>query len=57
MAVLAPMPRARVKTAMAVKAGFLREHAGAVAQVLEQGIEPGAGADFADVFFYLLDAA
>ena len=38
------------------EAGIFAEHAGAVAQILEERIEPGAGADFAYLFFYLLDA-
>jgi len=39
------------------EAGIFSEHAGAVANVLKDGVEPSAGADFADVFLYLLDAA
>jgi len=39
------------------EAGIFSEHARAVAQVLQQGIEPGAGAGFADAFLYLLRAA
>ena len=43
--VLAPMPRARVMTATAVKPGVFAQHAEAEADVLQQGFEPGDAAE------------
>ena len=57
IAVLAPMPSARASTAAAVKAGVRARAARPVAQVLEDRLEKGAGADVPHRFLDLLAAA
>jgi hypothetical protein len=51
IAVLAPMPRARVRTATVVKPGGFAQHAGPVAKVLSEVLNPSHVARIATLFF------
>ena len=57
MAVLAPIPRARVSTAINVKPGLLPKHPQAKAQILHQILQVANAARVAAIFFGQFDAA